>query len=226
MHATGSQSGEIDFPESAVGGGMTVIYFDLDGTLIEYADPFPRIYADALASLGVESRELETYSEAFFDALDNADDPLAAAIRETEVAVDPDAFADAMVEREVEAVRAVSDASAVVKTVAAEHQVGVLTNGVGRLQRAKLEAVGLADSLAAVVVSGEVGVGKPESGIYRIAEERLPADSYAFVADDVERDLRPAIERGWNGVYVGADAPDDSDVAVARSLVAVPDRLP
>ncbi len=206
---------------------MTAVYADLDGTLIEYADPFPRIYAAALASLGVEPRGLEAYSEAFFEALGDAADPFAAAIRETEVPVDPDAFADAMVEREVEAVRAVPGAGDLLETLAADHRMGALTNGVGRLQRAKLEATGLAEYVETVVVSGEVGVGKPEPEIYRVAEERLPAESYAFVADDVERDLRPAVERGWRGVYVGDDGPVDDDprLTVARSLAAVPGRL-
>lgn len=206
---------------------MSVVYVDLDGTLIEYEEPFPRIYADALESLEAEPRGLEAYSETFFEALGDVEDPFAEAIEETDVPVDPGAFGDAMVEREVEAVRAVPGAADVLDTLAADRRVGVLTNGVGRLQRAKLEAVGLADAVETVVVSGEVGASKPEPGIYRIAEDRLPAASYAFVADDVERDLRPAIERGWHGVYVGEDDPGSAfgDLAVARSLAAVPDRL-
>ncbi|WP_114576929.1 HAD family hydrolase [Saliphagus sp. LR7] len=204
---------------------MQAVYVDLDGTLIEYAEPFPRIYADALCSLGVEPRELEAYSEAFFDLLGEADDPFSAAIAKTDVPVDPDAFSDAMVDREVEAVRAVPGADDLLETLAGDHQLGVLTNGVGSLQRAKLEAVGLADRVETVVVSREVGVEKPDPEIYRIAEERLPADSYAFVADDVERDLRPAVERDWHGVYVGEDDPGGEGVAVARSLAAVPDLL-
>lgn len=204
---------------------MSTVYVDLDGTLIEYAEPFPRIYADALESLGVEPCGHEVYSEAFFEALGDAADPFAAAIRETAVPIDPNAFTDAMVDREVEAVRAVPGASDLLETLATDYRVGVLTNGVGRLQRRKLEAAGLADRVETVVVSGEVGVAKPEREIYRIAEERLSADSYAFVADDFERDLRPAVERGWHGVYVGEDDPDAEGVAVARSLTAVPSRL-
>lgn len=204
---------------------MTAVYLDLDGTLVEYAEPYGQIYADALDSLGVEPRGLETYSEVFFEVLNEADDPFAAAIRETDVPVGPDAFADAMVEREVEAVRAASGAGDLLETLAADHRVGVLTNGVGRLQRRKLEAVGLADRVETVVVSGEVGVEKPEPDIYRIAEKRLPGEAYAFVADDVGRDLRPAIERGWRAIYVGEDDPGDPDVLGVRSLAAVPDRL-
>jgi hypothetical protein len=52
-------------------------------------------------------------------------------------------------------------------------------------------------------LSREVGVRKPETGIYRVAEERLSADDYAFVAGDLARDIRPAVERGWRGVYIG-----------------------
>lgn len=55
--------------------------------------------------------------------------------------------------------------------------------GVGRAQRGKLDAVDLTKYFNSIVVSGEVGVRKPEPEIYAIAEQRLPADQYVFVGE-------------------------------------------
>jgi HAD superfamily hydrolase (TIGR01549 family) len=209
-------------------------YFDLDGTLVEHDAPFEEIFAAALDRLGVDDhgrRECEAYSEAFFDLLGEADDPFAAGIARTDVAVDPDAFSEALVVAESERTSAVDGASDVLDAVGAEYRLGLLTNGVGAAQRAKLDAVGLGDRFETVVVSGEVGVRKPEAGIYRVAEERLPADGYAFVADDLARDVRPAVERGWRGVHVeeregeSGSSPEGSGVAAVGSLHVVPEAL-
>jgi len=75
------------------------------------------------------------------------------------------------------------------------------------MQRAKVDAGGFGDAFDAVVVSRDVGVGKPDPGIFAAAEERLPADSYVFVADALDRDVRAAEAAGWRGVYVGDETP-------------------
>ncbi|MFC4358597.1 HAD family hydrolase [Halobium salinum] len=205
---------------------MPTCYFDLDGTLVEYDAPFADVLSDAFAAVGVDADRtlLETYSEAFFDVLGDADDPFAAAIDRTDAGVDPAAFSDAMVRTEAEHTVVVDGADAVLDTLSGEWRLGVLTNGFGPAQRAKLETVGLTDRFESVVVSGEVGARKPEPAIYRAAEGRLAADSYVFVADDLERDVLPAVDCGWRGVLVGDDVnPSVPDgVETVRSLADVP----
>lgn len=210
---------------------MDALYVDLDGTLVEYTAPFEAIYDTAVAGLDGTPADVEAYSEAFFDVLGEAgargsaarssggrgastSNPFAAAIAATDATVDPDAFSAAMVEAEREHVAPVDGARQVLDELGDDYRLGVLTNGFGPAQRGKLEAAGLADAFETVVVSGEVAVWKPEPGIYEIAEERLPADSYAFVADDLDRDVRPAVECGWRGVYVGEDADSVSAAGV------------
>lgn len=217
---------------------MDALYVDLDGTLVEYTARFEAIYDTAVAGLDGTPADVEAYSEAFFDVLGDAEtrgsaarssegrgasNPFAAAVAATDATVDPAAFSAAMVEAEREHVAPVDGARATLDALAGEYRLGVLTNGFGPAQRGKLEAAGLADAFETVVVSGEVGVRKPDPGIYEIAEERLPADSYAFVADDLDRDVRPAVERGWRGVYVGADAESvtATDVDAVRTLDGV-----
>jgi len=182
-------------------------YFDLDGTLLDFSVPFEIIYERALARLGLEPRGFETFDERFGEVFGNVAEPYTQAIAAIDLAVEPAAFSETLIETEIDHAVAAPGAGAILESLSsAGHQVGILTNGLGRVQRGKLETVGLADRVDAVVVSSEVGAWKPDADIYRLAEERLAADEYTFVADDLERDLVPALECGWRGVYVGPDA--------------------
>ena len=182
------------------------LYFDLDGTLVEYDATFSTVYETALDRLGVEPSDEAVFSETFFEVVGDVDDPFATAIEATDVDVDSMAFSDSIVAAEIEHVRQKPGAVEVLETLSGRVRLGVLTNGVGRAQRGKLEAAGLSPYVDTVVVASEVDAWKPDPEIYRIAEDRLPGESYAFVADDLERDLLPALERGWHGIYLDSDS--------------------
>jgi HAD superfamily hydrolase (TIGR01509 family) len=203
---------------------MDALYVDLDGTLVTFERSFAEILYDALDRVGADAsdEQLEAFGAALGDALDAADDPYAAAA-EAALPVEPAAFSEAMLAAEPAATVAVPGARDVLETVSedGDYRLGVLTNGYGPMQRGKLAAAGLADHVETVVVSGEVGVGKPDPGIFDAAEDKLPADAYTFVADSLDRDVRAAERAGWRGVYVGEETPDD--VANVEALVDVPD---
>ena len=71
-------------------------------------------------------------------------------------------------------------------------RVGLLSNGGSTTQRAKLRRLGL--RLDAVVISGEVGLRKPDPRIFRLALRRLMAtpDEAIMIGDDSKLDLAPA----------------------------------
>jgi putative hydrolase of the HAD superfamily len=89
---------------------------------------------------------------------------------------------------------------------------GVITNGVGEPQRAKLEAIGLAERFPLIVASGEVGVAKPDPAIFVLACERLgvePAEA-AHVGDRLDLDAHGAAAAGLRGIWLarpGVSAP-------------------
>jgi len=55
------------------------------------------------------------------------------------------------------------------------HRLGLLTNGAPDLQREKIEGAGVARYFDDIVISGDVGVGKPDPRIYEIMLSRLSA---------------------------------------------------
>lgn len=69
----------------------------------------------------------------------------------------------------------------------------LITNGIGEVQRARIERLGLAGYFDSIVISGEVGVAKPGAAIFDLAFEQLgwPSKAQALmVGDSLHSDIR------------------------------------
>lgn len=206
---------------------MTAIYFDLDGTLLRFEHSFEELFAAACEAVGVALDDVEPvhdfYTERFFEHFGSlADEPFRAAVRETVTEFDLDADADvltrARLDAEIEGLTVPPGTRDALASLSADHRLGVLTNGVGDLQRAKLAAYDLDQYFETVVASHDVGAVKPDPEIFERARERLPADRHVYVGDSADHDVRPAAELGFLTVHV-VDAPenvaDEAHAAVA-----------
>ena len=103
------------------------------------------------------------------------------------------------------------------------YPIGLLTNGSSDLQRLKLDQAGLASAFDTVVVSGEVGVGKPSREVFDLVLERLGAvpEGSVMVGDSWERDVEGAVACGMTAYWIagGRPAPDtDPRVTVIESV--------
>ncbi len=106
-------------------------------------------------------------------------------------------------------------------------KLGLITNNEPTHQRAKLAAVGLDGVFDAVVISGELGVAKPEPEIFAHACAKLDVEPAAalHVGDNRIADVAGAIGAGLRGVWldrggVGGDV--HPAASVVRSLTEVP----
>ncbi len=90
------------------------------------------------------------------------------------------------------------------RALAAGYRLGVATNGIGAVQRRKLDRAGLADLFAFVVVSAEVAAAKPDPAFYQ-AVRRIagaPPGDIVVVGNHVARDLLPALAVGMRAVWL------------------------
>jgi putative hydrolase of the HAD superfamily len=95
-------------------------------------------------------------------------------------------------------------AEAVLGALAKDNRLALVTNGAPDVQREKLAGTTLARYFGAVVISGEVGVPKPESRIFEIALERIGAsvDEAVMVGDSLARDVAGAHAAGLPAVWI------------------------
>ena len=109
--------------------------------------------------------------------------------------------------------------------------VGIVTNGSTEMQWAKVGSTGLADLVDAVVVSGDLGIHKPDPRIFECALDKINsrAESTLFVGDNPAADILGASKVGMTCAWIrlGRDWPfDDSypdyvleHVSEAREIV-------
>jgi putative hydrolase of the HAD superfamily len=114
------------------------------------------------------------------------------------------------------------DAAPTLLALRQRYKLGLITNGPSAIQRAKIERFGLAEYFDELIVSGEVGVAKPDPAIFRLALERLGVESAEalFVGDSPEYDLRGAVAAGVPFVWMnsrGQELPE----GIARPLATI-----
>lgn len=82
-------------------------------------------------------------------------------------------------------------------------RLGVVTNGRCQFQNLKIDTLGIRQDLAAIVISEEAGVAKPEPRIFQIALERMgtTAAETWFVGDHPINDAAAARSLGMTAVF-------------------------
>jgi putative hydrolase of the HAD superfamily len=101
-------------------------------------------------------------------------------------------------------------------------RLALLTNGAGLAQRRKIDRFGLADLFDATLVEGEIGFGKPDERIYRLALERLrvrAADGW-MVGDNLEWDVAAPQKLGVFSIWI-----DRKGTGLSRAANIRPDRI-
>jgi putative hydrolase of the HAD superfamily len=104
-----------------------------------------------------------------------------------------------------------------------EVPLALVTNGLSKLQREKLELTGLSGYFASVVVAEEVGAAKPDTAMFHetLGRLQLDANEAVMVGNDLERDIVGARAAGLATIQITrADgAGDRHSIANLRELV-------
>jgi putative hydrolase of the HAD superfamily len=111
------------------------------------------------------------------------------------------------------------DAGAVLDDLSRDHRLALVTNGAPDVQREKLARATLTHYFAAIVISAEIDVGKPDPRIFTTALDAIGATAgdAVMIGDSLPRDIRGAHNAGMRSIWV-----DRGDV-VAKPDDAVPD---
>jgi putative hydrolase of the HAD superfamily len=85
-----------------------------------------------------------------------------------------------------------ANALSILQTMSAEVPLLLLSNGIARVQRRRIERSGIARYFKDILISGEVGLAKPDPAIFALAIERLQCrkDRILCVGDSPSSDIR------------------------------------
>ena len=112
----------------------------------------------------------------------------------------------------------------VVRILADRFKLGILTNGMPPHQHRNLAAIGMPDAFKAVVTSGGIGIGKPDSPAFSAVLGALgtSASEAVMVGDTIGRDVKGAVAAGIRAAWIdrnsNTDPPPDLPCARVSSL--------
>lgn len=128
------------------------------------------------------------------------------------ITADPAEWAEHFLDFLAEGSHLLEGAEGVVAQLAAHARLGILTNGLARVQRSRLERSGLADHIAVLTISEEVGASKPDSAIFDAMEQAMKTPDKSrvlMVGDRYETDIIGARRFGWDTAWLSPELPDD-----------------
>jgi len=189
------------------------IYFDLDGTLITYGRDFNEIFETALG-FEVDEEVHQYWTEQILENIENiAEEPVYKATKSTneifDLGIDARKVTEKYIEEEVSSTEVNSELVEVLKQLSDKHNIGILTNGVGKVQMKKIEEHSLQEHVDEIIVSNPEGVRKPDMEIFKLAKERLPAENFIYIGDTYEEDIKPARKAGFKTIYVNGEKESD-----------------
>lgn len=200
----------------AVGPTLTTLFFDIDGTLCTYGVRPREALRQAAEEHGVEvPLDPHQYYELYKGvAQEWPEAPYADVSNEAyRRLLAKEGYDDRVLARQIgagfrarrlDSVSLFPGTEAVLADLGDRFVLGIISNGPSEIQRAKLAKFGLARHFQTVVISGEVGVDKPEVGIFEIALENLGASAAesAHVGDSLLHDVQGAQAAGLLSVWV------------------------
>ena len=87
------------------------------------------------------------------------------------------------------------------------HMLGLITDGRSLTQRNKIEALGLDKYMESslVLISEEIGFGKPSLKGYQYVMQRYPESRYVYVGDNPKKDFYAPNQLGWSTICLNND---------------------
>jgi putative hydrolase of the HAD superfamily len=121
-----------------------------------------------------------------------------------------------------------AEAGPLLEALRARYRLGLITNGPARTQRPKIAQFRLDTIMDAILISGELGLAKPEPAIFRLALEALEVAPHEalYVGDSLLYDLPGAHAAGLDFVWVNPRAePLPPDLPRPRATIRRLDEL-
>lgn len=119
-------------------------------------------------------------------------------------------------------------AAALLDALAQRHTLALVTNGIPEVQRARVALSGVGGLFASIVISGEIGVAKPDEGFFAAVFESLgdpPRSEVLIVGDSLSSDIEGGRRAGIATCWLNRTgrAPDPGAPAPTHELRTLED---
>lgn len=222
--------------------GYSVLLFDLDNTLFDARTSELLAFDHALRAGGVSDPRqfLATYVEinsalwAAVERLEMTPNQVQARrfvdlVETTGLDADPGVLADEFVSGMGSFGELYEGARQVLDELCQRVTLALVTNGLGEVQRARIERLDLEPVFDAIVISGEVGTSKPGTEIFDLAFEALawPAkETVLMVGDSLSSDIAGGANYGVATCWYNPERkPADPRASIDHSITSL-DQLP
>lgn len=188
------------------------VVFDADGTLLDYDAAEKAALSAGFVALGValcdehlrayraiNARVWEAYERREVDQRELGARRFGELFAHIGVRADPGAFGEQYLENLGREAQLIPGSLELLQTLHGHVRLALLTNGIGLVQRSRLNASGLDPYFDALVISGELDVAKPDQRIFSIVLERVgnpQPDRVLMVGDSLRSDIGGAHEAG------------------------------
>ncbi len=195
---------------------LETLYFDIDVTLSEYGLAPNVALRQACEAAGIQANldhheyydlykvvQAERPTAGYEEVSDEAYRRLLAAHGWDDPAVARKVAATYRTDR-LASIELYPETREVLDTIYGDYSLGIISNGPGEIQWAKVEKFRLRPYFTTIVISGEVGTEKPEAAIFRLALERLngKAGASAHIGDNPHVDVQGSREAGLTSIWV------------------------
>lgn len=197
------------------------LLFDADGTLFDYdraegkalaatfsdtgipfSDNYTQIYREINAQMWADFElgkisQVELRSERFgrlFQAIN--------------IEVDPRPFSEAYLTNLGNASELFDGALELLQALHGNYKLLLITNGIPEVQRSRLAQSPIQDFFAAVIISGEIGVAKPDPAIFDAAFQAMghpPKEQTLIIGDSLTSDIQGGINYGIDTCWYNPD---------------------
>lgn len=185
---------------------IAAVGFDLDGTLVVPTRDRQTLLNQAATAVDADPLERDDYLDAHQDhlAAETREPIFSDLLANRDDSPDPDSLSTAYREAVNAALVPIDGVPDMISTLRDRYRVGLLTNGPGTAQRAKLRTLGWETSFDAVVISGEIGTGKPDIRAFEALFAALDADpnEIVYVGDSADADIAGANAAGCHTIHV------------------------
>lgn len=213
---------------------LDAVLFDLDNTLLDRRASFRAFAAAFIRERVSEENRLDDMERMidFMEELDGDGYKSKYALYETLIArwAIRGVTARELVEGHADAFSPFTtpdpDMAEVLDALSGTYKLGLVTNGLSKSQHGKIDSLGIRNRFDAIVVSGDVGIHKPDPRLFQLCLSQLEVASEraVYVGDHYENDMCGARCAGIRAIWY-TKAAKNANVPVAHRLRDILDYL-